>query len=585
MESKHLFSDELAYSVATFTSYERGKEYFEDGLVKKIWVEGDTYEALVYGSKHYNVSMKFEDEELTFDCNCPYEMEGACKHVVAAIFAFSKDDKFISKNPANPKEKNKQTVKNLVKQLTNSQLRVFTQKLLEKQPSSINDLKIFMQGQKQTPITIKQYKNKFKDKLDSLNLSDLIQVWYSQGEDYYGEGYEAYSDTETPTGIVEEYIEEAEEYNKNQNQGEALKIYQALFESFGEKKNSLKGEEEELEDWFLEEMDKILMQYIKTLQNANNKNLKEIGITYLCRLLEQRLYDIEQYDIFTGLKSVIHTKDEGGIGLSSLTKTVAKKILTIPESSLLAYLYFLTEDYFRFEKISLINIKENPDLVLDLLKYYSQNSRNDEAINMAQSVLVQISGRKHDDFSYLEHPINYLGLEIQIRILLKSLVSSETDYPEAVKNEEQLFLRTQSLSDYKELIRMYKSLEEKQKFWEEMKEYFSQLGEIKTIFKVFRFENKKEGVLDLITKYPNSDCFPDMVAFVQKDYPEPCFISYKKKIEDILQETNVEKYKQAAYHLKRMKQIGKIQEFNHFLHWIKDMYWRRRRLLEELRDV
>lgn len=57
------------------------------------------------------------------------------------------------------------------------------------------------------------------------------------------------------------------------------------------------------------------------------------------------------------------------------------------------------------------------------------------------------------------------------------------------------------------------------------------------------------------------------------------------KVEKILQKTDVEKYKQAAYFLKRMKQIEMSEEFNLFLNWIKETYWRRRRLLEELRNV
>ncbi|MDO8610896.1 MAG: hypothetical protein Q7R95_10225, partial [bacterium] len=434
-------------------------------------------------------------------------------------------------------------------------------------------------------VTIEQHKTKFRNRLDRLNLLDLVQVWYSQGEDYYGDGYEPYSYTETLTDIVDEYIDQAEKYNENQNQGEALKIYQALFESFGEKKNSLKGEEEELEDCFLEEMDKILIEYIKTLQKTNNKNLKEIGINYLCRLLEQQPYEIEQYNISSGLKSSIFTKDEAKIGLFALTKMADKKILTIPESSLLTYLYFLAGNYTRFETTSLLNLKENPNIALDLLKYYQQSNKKNETIDIAQRVLNQISGKKRDDFSYYEHPINYLDLEIQLRKFLKTVFSRETNYIDSINNVEQLFLRTQSLSDYEALIKEYKSIEEKQEFLIQMKKYFSRLGEIKTIFKVFRLENKKEEILDLIEKYRDTECFPDMIYFIQKDYPKQCFTAYKKKIEKILQETDVKKYKQAVYFLKRMKQIEMAKEFNLFLHWIKETYWRRRRLLEELRNV
>ena len=66
------------------------------------------------------------------------------------------------------------------------------------------------------------------------------------------------------------------------------------------------------------------------LQKTNNKNLKEIGIIYLCRLLEQQPYDVEQYNISSGLKNVIFTKDDAKIGLSVLVKTAAKSLPRVP---------------------------------------------------------------------------------------------------------------------------------------------------------------------------------------------------------------------------------------------------------------
>ena len=144
---------------------------------------------------------------------------------------------------------------------------------------------------------------------------------------------------------------------------------------------------------------------------------------------------------------------------------------------------------------------------------------------------------------------------------------------------------TGELTDYKELVSNYHDKSEKEKFWIVIKKHFADEYEVKIVFKVFKLENQKKEILELIIKYPQTDCFPDMISFVQKDFPEQCFTNYKKKIEAILKETNVEKYKEVAYHLKRMKQIDNIQEFNIFLRWIKETYWRRRRLLEELRDV
>lgn len=115
-----------------------------------------------------------------------------------------------------------------------------------------------------------------------------------------------------------------------------------------------------------------------------------------------------------------------------------------------------------------------------------------------------------------------------------------------------------------------------------MKEYFKKEDDVKTIFNVFRFENHKQEVLDLLHACPDSNCFPDMVDFIKDMYPKECFEGYKKKIIDLLEEPKVERYAPAAYHLTRMQTIGLQEDFHIFIDWIKTNYQRRRRLMEEL---
>lgn len=57
----------------------------------------------------------------------------------------------------------------------------------------------------------------------------------------------------------------------------------------------------------------------------------------------------------------------------------------------------------------------------------------------------------------------------------------------------------------------------------------------------------------MIRKYPNSDCFPEMISYVSEDFPKECFGEYKKKIDELLIETDVRKYQESVYHLKKCK--------------------------------
>lgn len=70
--------------------YERGRGYFQQGMVLSVTQRGDTLLAEVEGSddEPYTVSVRLRDGEIVAtDCSCPYTEEwgGVCKHVVAAL--------------------------------------------------------------------------------------------------------------------------------------------------------------------------------------------------------------------------------------------------------------------------------------------------------------------------------------------------------------------------------------------------------------------------------------------------------------------------------------------------------------------
>lgn len=583
----NLFSDELAFRISRFSSYDKGKEYFEDGCVEKIWQEENKYQAIVKETHSYSLYLKFNDEgELEYNCSCPYELDGACKHVVAAIFAFASDKKFMNKSSFKKNNKDELVIEKLLEKTTFHQLQFFLKIIFRKQPQLIEDLNIFLQGQKQTPVTTIDYKTRFRNELDQLDLKELLQIWYSEGEDYYDDQYNDFITTLSLSDVVDDLVELGKKYEESQNLGEALKIYQALFEALDEKQASLKEDDSELQDCFYQEMEKIVDDYyIKALTKIKNDNLKKIGIDYLCYLFQYGGFSSSQNNVFLGLKQIIINKNEAENALLKLDKIKNKDNLTVPESSLMAILYFLIEDWQLFEKVSLKNLKKNPSLTLDLLKYYKKNDDKEKIIKVANQMLVELM-KKNEDRSFLfeVNQNDYKEIEIQIRRFLKEIYSLKTEYEAVIFNLERLFLITGSLTDYQGLIKDYKNTVEKERFWEVMNNYFTDKHEVKNIFKVFKLENQKEKILDLVRKNPLEECFPDMIAFVQVDFPQECFFEYKKKVEEILKEVDVDKYPVAVYHLKRMQRIGLDEEFNNFVNYVKNTFYRRRRLLQELQE-
>lgn len=580
--AKNLFSEDLAFSVAKFSSFEKGNEYFEDGLVEKIWKENDVYKALVRGNELYQVSLSFENEKLEYDCTCPYDFDGACKHVIAAILAFASDKKFTA--PASDDSRIKdEEIKNLILQSSPGDLKAFLGKILKKEPESIEDLKIFLAGPKETPVTVSDYRERFIEDLNKIDLREALEMWYREGDDYYDtdSGYGDFAVGDSLDETVSGFMAEGQKYEENNNLAETLKIYQAIHEALDEKQGELKGDLTDLSDAFDKSKEETVECYLSALAKTENQSLKNIGIKYLGSLFLKE--SIHEEQIMTGLKNTINETQEAENFLSILSN-LKKNNLSPAASSLLAFLYQKTGKWQQFEDLSLQNLKKNPGLILDLIDYYKRTGRKEDIIKTANEVLNLLTKRDDNYYFYPSTFISFKDLEIRIRYFLKDIYSVKAEYSHFIDNQEWIFLLTGSLKEYQELIKAYKEAEEKVNFWQKMKMYFERKHDVKNIFKIFKFEDKKEEILSLVKAHPNAECFPEMISFLQKEFARICFDEYKKKIDSILKETDVRKYQEAVYHLTRMKKIGSENEFADYIKSIKTDYWRRRRLLEELKE-
>lgn len=73
---------------------ERGREYFELGLVKKVEVKDKITRAIVDGSKEYKVEINDTRHGLKLSCDCPYADTGEyCKHLAAVLFYLDEKEK------------------------------------------------------------------------------------------------------------------------------------------------------------------------------------------------------------------------------------------------------------------------------------------------------------------------------------------------------------------------------------------------------------------------------------------------------------------------------------------------------------
>ena len=88
-----LVSEELILTKVTAKSFERGRNYYESGVVESIVQRGDRLFAEVLGSEcdPYHVGVNLQGDYFSASCTCPYDWEGYCKHIVAALLTWIHD--------------------------------------------------------------------------------------------------------------------------------------------------------------------------------------------------------------------------------------------------------------------------------------------------------------------------------------------------------------------------------------------------------------------------------------------------------------------------------------------------------------
>lgn len=71
---------------------QRGKEYFQEGKVKKLTYSNGEYFATIEGKENYFVSLSLKDDgSFSYRCSCPYPH--LCKHVVALAYQANEEEK------------------------------------------------------------------------------------------------------------------------------------------------------------------------------------------------------------------------------------------------------------------------------------------------------------------------------------------------------------------------------------------------------------------------------------------------------------------------------------------------------------
>jgi uncharacterized Zn finger protein len=119
---------------ATAPSFERGERLYQAGAVISLSQRGTSLQALVEGSNvhPYQINAIVDTGGITqLHCNCPYNFEGWCKHIVAVLLTCHHDPEQIEQRPS---------LNQMLTELNLTEIMQLLQTLVQKHPHLINDI-------------------------------------------------------------------------------------------------------------------------------------------------------------------------------------------------------------------------------------------------------------------------------------------------------------------------------------------------------------------------------------------------------------------------------------------------------------
>ncbi|WP_319560710.1 SWIM zinc finger family protein [Marispirochaeta sp.] len=105
---------------------ERGREYWESGRVSNMHWDDECIVATVRGGDLYQVEIDLEGAQIdSVFCDCPYDWDEYCKHVVAVLFALKHDGM---------PESDRETLDDIIQAMSPEEMRSLLGEILSKEP-------------------------------------------------------------------------------------------------------------------------------------------------------------------------------------------------------------------------------------------------------------------------------------------------------------------------------------------------------------------------------------------------------------------------------------------------------------------
>jgi len=536
--------------LATSKSFERGEDYFQDGSIMDAVIQGMKLRAMCEGSDYepYQITVTLNDNGIEdYDCSCPYDYGGICKHIVALLLEYihnRKDFRVVEPVDKTLADRSKEELISIINEM------------IEREPKFSSIVEV-------TAATQKARQNKTVD----------VNVYRRQAKSVMRSESSYYIERE-----LKALCETAKGFAKSGDYLNAGAIYHASFEEAVDGYDDIMWQIDEEGDIavIIDDLAKGLIECLKK-SSADNKT----RMTWLNALLDGYLKDLEM-----GGVDFVSSADDALLRVANDDEwaEIEKRIRGLIPSSRDWKRENLIE--FLTQRMKAHKRKDDAKALIRELGTDEQNAyllieekKIDEALKLIRQILVTKPGllNKFAD-ALLEVKANDKALELvmkqpkqgwQEKEWLANYFRKHGSKQEAVEYQKSYFLNSPSVEKFKTLNELGNNAGNWNHIRSEVLKHLEIQKQFSELIEIALHEKDVKRALELLPKATMGWRAYDMevAKAAEKDFPKEAIALYQNRAEKFIGEKNRNAYSSAAAILKQAKKL--YEKTNAKTEWVE----------------
>ena len=550
-------------ALCTVDSFNRGMQYFKEGRVQELRLSGGVVNAMVQGTRAYKVEINV-DHGFESTCSCPYDFEGYCKHIVAALLAFNEDYPSI----IDRSEAEQETVARTLQVLDVEQLKDFLKNEFVRDKLLQDHFMIYATGEaKRGGKSVDDYKK------------DVDALYKDASTNGYVE-YGNMVDFAVFTDLAERYVEK-------RNFAEAAKVFQALSEVITENMDMVDDSDGYYGERFSE-----ALQSLATCVNSLGREKKSRYIDYFFEKFMEKEPDYFQDEYYATLRNVCIAQND----LEHLRELLWPHLPnSLPDNKEDWSRYYDSKVLLDMQAFVLDSLAKfaDEDSRRELYELFKRNYLKDEEFCLLYAERLEKDRMVDEAIKVAEEGLNVFQSRLTTELRLFLNRHYETLSPERYKeNLKKLFLQTIDWDFYEKLKKF------SGKGWNSMLEEIvryclsrhdrNDYHDYETILiDIYVREKMFEAALKEVLARKNLNTLSRYYKHLAEKYPTDYFNAYRELLLVYADaKMGREHYREVASELKKMKAIrGFEKEFKEYIKMFKEKYAKRPAFIDEMKQL